>query len=45
MSLYLNAFLCMQDPLTVIGDLVKTLPMPSDDPEEIWNRLMALRVT
>ncbi|XP_022086829.1 uncharacterized protein C8orf48-like [Acanthaster planci] len=41
----LDWLLSTQDPLTVIGDLARQLPMPADDPKEVWNRLMDHGIT
>ncbi|XP_033646427.1 uncharacterized protein LOC117305676 isoform X2 [Asterias rubens] len=34
-----------KDPLTAIGDLARSLPKPSDNPEEIWAKLLNQGIT
>ncbi|XP_038055736.1 uncharacterized protein C8orf48 homolog [Patiria miniata] len=41
----LDWLLSTQDPLTAVGDLARELPKPTDDPQELWDRMMDHGIT
>ncbi|XP_070552684.1 uncharacterized protein C8orf48 homolog [Ptychodera flava] len=40
MDLKVEKYLSNHDSITLIGDLAKTLPKPTEDPQQIWQKMM-----